>query len=259
MEKPRQQMEVHTPRRRRYRFNPKKLGMTLISLGCLAILIALIVQFMGSEKTSAYNGLASLPTESTQTVDLGGLKDKCIVIDAGHGGADPGAIGPSGVQEDDLNLKVATFLQDALENQGAEVIMTRSDENAIAATKDADMEERRRIIEVSGSDIVISVHMNNFTEDPSVSGPLVLYMTGSVQGEKLADRIIGSIDNVISTDGKTRAEGDLFILKSGNQPCVLVECGYLSNASEEGSLQREEYQKKIADAICEGAAAFFGG
>ena len=258
MEKPRQQIEVNTPRRRKYRFNPKKLGVTLISLGCLAALIALVIQFMGTERSSA-PGSTSPSTENSQTIDLGGLKDKCIVIDAGHGGADPGAIGPSGVQEDDINLKVAQFLQDNLESQGAEVIMTRSDDDAIAGTKDEDMAERRRIIEESGSDIVISIHMNNFTEDPSVSGPLVLYMTGSVQGEKLADSIISSIDNVISTDGKTRAESTLFILKSGNQPCVLVECGYLSNATEEASLQREDYQKKIADAICEGAAAFFGG
>lgn len=257
MEKPRQQMEVHTQRRRRYRFNPKKLSITLISLGCFAVLIALIVQLVGSEKTSAYSGLAP-SSENSQLAELDGLKEKCIVIDAGHGGADPGTIGPSGVQEDDLNLKVAQFLQDALESQGAKVIMTRSDENAIADTKDEDMAERRRIIESSGSDIVISIHMN-FFDDPSISGPLVLYMTGSAQGEKLADSIIGSIDNVISTDGKTRAESDLYILKSGNQPCVLVECGYLSNASEEASLSREDYQKKIADAICEGAAAFFGG
>lgn len=256
MKKPQQQLEVQTPRRRRYRFNPKKLGVTLISLGCLAVLIALVVQFLGTERTSAGPIIPS--PENTQAAGLGGLKEKCIVIDAGHGGADPGTIGPSGVQEDDLNLKVATFLQDALENQGAEVIMTRSDENAIADTKKEDMAERRRIIEDSGSDIVISIHMNHF-DDPSVSGPLVLYMTGSVQGEKLAGSIIGSIDNVISTDGKTRAEGNLLILKSGNQPCVLVECGYLSNASEEASLQREDYQKKIADAICEGAAAFLGG
>lgn len=258
MEKPRQQIEVNTPRRRKYRFNPKKLGVTLISLGCLAALIALVIQFMGTERSSAPGSISPSP-ENSQTIDLGGLKDKCIVIDAGHGGADPGAIGPSGVQEDDINLKVAQFLKDNLESQGAEVIMTRSDDDAIAGTKDEDMAERRRIIEESGSDIVISIHMNNFTEDPSVSGPLVLYMTGSVQGEKLADSIISSIDNVISTDGKTRAESTLFILKSGNQPCVLVECGYLSNATEEASLQREDYQKKIADAICEGAAAFFGG
>lgn len=256
MEKPRQQIEVNTPRRRKYRFNPKKLGVTLISLGCLAALIALVIQFMGTERSSAPGSISPSP-ENSQTIDLGGLKDKCIVIDAGHGGADPGAIGPSGVQEDDINLKVAQFLQDNLESQGAEVIMTRSDDDAIAGTKDEDMAERRRIIEESGSDIVISIHMNSHT-DPSIYGPLVLFMPGSGQGQTLAENIIECINETLNANGSARSES-LFILKSGNQPCVLVECGYISNATEEASLQREDYQKKIADAICEGAAAFFGG
>jgi len=252
MEKPRHEMEVHTPHRRRYRFNPKKLGVTLISLGCLAVLIALIIQLMGSETTSAYQGAA---LENTQTADLSGLKDKCIVIDAGHGGFDPGAIGASGVREDELNLKVAKFLQNALEAQGAEVIMTRSEDDAIAETKDEDMAERRRIIEESDSDIVISIHMNSHT-DPSISGPLVLFMPGSKQGKALADSMIDCINDGLNASGNSRGES-LYILKSGNQPCVLVECGYISNAMEEASLAREDYQKKIADAICEGAAVFF--
>jgi N-acetylmuramoyl-L-alanine amidase len=221
-------------------------------LGCLAILIALIVQLMGSEKTSAHE---ALETQSAQTVDLAVLKDKSIVIDAGHGGFDPGAMGASGVREDELNLNVAKLLQGALKAQGAEVIMTRSNDDAIAQTKDEDMAERRRIIEESGSDIVISIHMNSHT-DPSVSGPLVLFMPGSEQGQALAEGIIGCLNEHLNASGNSRGES-LYILKSGNQPCVLVECGYLSNATEEASLAREDYQQKIADAICEGVAAFF--
>jgi len=254
MEKPSHSMEVHTPRRRRYRFNPKKLGITLISLGCLAVLIALIVQIMGSERSSAQSDV--LP-DSTKTADLGALENKCIVIDAGHGGADPGAIGPSGVQEDDLNLKVSNFLKDALEQQGAKVVMTREDDDAIGDTKDEDMAERRCIIEESDSDIVISIHMNSHT-DPSVSGPLVLFMQGSQQGKALAESMMDCLNETLNAGGSARGES-LYILKSGNQPCVLVECGYLSNATEEASLGRADYQKKIADAICEGAAVYFGG
>jgi N-acetylmuramoyl-L-alanine amidase len=133
--------------------------------------------------------------------------------------------------------------------------MTRSDDDAIAETKDEDMAERRRIIEESGSDIVISIHMNSHT-DPSISGPLVLFMPGSEQGKALAESIIGCINENLNANGGARSES-LYILKSGNQPCVLVECGYMSNALEETSLAREDYQKKIADAISEGAAAFF--
>ncbi len=253
MDKPRHQMEVSGPPRRKYRFNAKKLGITLISIGCIAVLIALIVQHFGSQPVSVYAG----KPQKTASTDFNVLNEKCVVIDAGHGGFDPGAIGASGNQEDELNLKVAKLLQKALENEGVQVIMTRSTDDAIAETKDEDMAERRRIIEQSGSDIVISIHMNSHT-DSSISGPLVLFMPGSDKGKRLAENIMDCINNALNADGTARAE-DLYVLKSGNQPCVLVECGYISNAMEEANLAREEYQKKIADAILTGTAEFFGG
>jgi N-acetylmuramoyl-L-alanine amidase len=245
-------MEVSAPNRRRYRFNAKKLGITLVAFGCIAVLIALSVQHFGTQPSSAYAGSAP---QSTPTADLGVLTDKCIVIDAGHGGFDPGAIGASGVREDELNLKVAKLLEKALEDQGADVIMTRSADDAIAETKDEDMAERRRIIEQSESDIVISIHMNSHT-DSSISGPLVLFMPGSDNGKRLAEDMMDCINEALNADGSARGE-DLYVLKSGNQPCVLVECGYISNAMEEASLSREDYQKKIAEAILQGTAAFF--
>ncbi len=254
MDKPRHQLEVNNPRRRKYRFNAKKLAITLISVGCIAVLVVLCVQHFGSQPASAYTGTAPPASDST---DVDVLKNKSIVIDAGHGGFDPGAIGASGIREDELNLKVAKQLQQELEDKGATVIMTRSTDDAIAKTKDDDMAERRRIIEESDSDIVISIHMNSHT-DSKISGPLVLFMPGSDNGKRLAENIMDSINKELNADGKARSD-DLYILKSGNQPCVLVECGYISNAMEEASLNREDYQKKIADAILKGAAEFFGG
>ena len=254
MDKPRHQMEVSGSRRRKYRFNAKKLGITLISIGCIAVLIALIIQHFGTQPASAYDGAAP---QKTQTADLNVLDGKSIVIDPGHGGFDPGAIGATGIREEELNLKVAKLLQQGLEDQGAQVIMTRSTDDAIAETKNEDMAERRRIIEESGSDIVISIHMNSHT-DTTISGPLVLFMPGSDKGQQLAEDIMGCINDTLNAEGKARGE-DLYVLKSGNQPCVLVECGYISNAIEEANLARPEYQQKIADAILKGAADFFKG
>ncbi len=246
-------MEIDPPRRRRYRLNVKKLGLTLVTIGCVAALVVLLVQYALTEETQAQpeNALAG-----PQGMDLSAnaLEGKCIVIDAGHGGFDPGTMGATGVREDELNLKVAQHLKNELEGLGAQIIMTRSDENAIAETKDEDMAERRRIIEESGSDIVISIHMNSHT-DPSTQGPLVLFMPGSTQGKELADEIMKSLNDTLGTDGNARSDS-LYILKSGNQPCVLVECGYLSNATEEASLMRDDYQSKLAAAICKGAAMF---
>ncbi len=182
-------------------------------------------------------------------------------MDAGHGGFDPGAESENGIREDELNLKVAFFLKSELESLGAKVILTRSDEGALAQTKEADMAKRREIIEQSGSDIVVSVHMNSFTDDPSVSGPLVLYMTGSEKGKTLASAIIESMNERLETekDGKARSEGNLYILKSGYQPCVIVECGYMSNTQEERKLTSEEYQQSVAKAIGRGIEAYFNG
>jgi len=245
-------MEVEAPRRRRYRFNAKKLGVTLISFGCMAALIGLAVSHFASWPASAYAGKTASPQNGADV-----LSGRCIVIDAGHGGFDPGAIGASGLREDELNLKVAKLLKAAFEERDAEVIMTRSTDDAIADTKDEDMAERRRIIEQSGSDIVISIHMNSHT-DPSVSGPLVLFMPGSENGKRLAEDIMDSLNDALNADGRARSNS-LYILMSGSQPCVLVECGYISNALEEANLAREEYRKIIAGAICEGTERYFGG
>jgi N-acetylmuramoyl-L-alanine amidase len=209
--------------------------------------------------TATQTANVATPVKTTQVSDSpsgDGLQGRLVVVDAGHGGFDPGTTGVSGVREDEVNLAVAKCVKAELEGRGAEVIMTRKDDDAIGDTKSADMAERKRIIEESGSDIVISIHMNSFKDDPKVSGPLVLYMTGSQRGQQLAQAVIDSMNTALGTDGSIRGEDDLIILKSGNQPCVLVECGYLSNKEEESKLQQPDYQKKIAQAICDGAADF---
>ena len=144
-----------------------------------------------------------------------------------------------------------------LESNGAKVIMTRTNENAIAETKDADMAKRRQIITDSGSDIVVSIHMNAFS-DSSVSGPLVIFMQGSVKGEKLATSIQQSLLDELAPEQQNSARsGDLYILRSGWQPCVIVECGYLSNEKEEQLLVQDDYQRKLAEAICGGINYYF--
>ena len=270
--------------RRRYRLNGKKLAATLVMLAFITAVAVVAVMALrhASDVEVASAGGDILPTQSDQlsvvtataapetptatakasptpgTAQTGTLSGRVIVVDAGHGGFDPGAIGVSGAHEDDINLAVAKCLKTALEDAGAQVIMTREDENALAPDKDADMAERRNVIVQSGSDIVISVHMNNYKDDPSVSGPLVLFMPGSEKGKALAEAVQGDLNEALDTDGAARSE-NLYVLKSGNQPCVLVECGYLSNEDEERRLQEPEYQQKVAKAICDGAAAFFSG
>ena len=268
------QQDNRGPKRRRYRINKKKLLSTLLSLITIGVIIAVAIfalsqsgviavgaQVSEPGSTGTPQGNVSAPTDEGTALPVTATKlpgDIVVLIDPGHGGFDPGAIGDSGTHEDDLNLAVAEYLKAEFEARGMRVIMTREDEDALAEDKDSDMAERRRIIEECGSDIVISIHMNNFTDDPDVSGPLVLFMPGSEQGQALAEMIQSSLNAALDTDGSARSE-DLYILRSGNQPCVLVECGYLSNEQEEYNLQQSDYQQRIAQAICAGVAEYFEG
>ncbi len=184
-------------------------------------------------------------------------RDAVIVIDAGHGGFDGGAVSPNGVKEDGLNLAVAKQLKMMCENQGYTVMMTREDENALGKTKNEDMKKRKQIIESAGADIVISIHMNKFS-DTTCYGPVVFFHKESTEGEVLAKLMQEQLVEIIKPE-KPRVEKPetYFILRSGSCPCVLVECGFLSNANDEKLLQTEEYQKKCAMAIFKGMQLYF--
>ena len=180
-----------------------------------------------------------------------------VVIDAGHGGFDGGAVGRyTDVREDVLNLTVCQKLASLFEKNGYTVIMTREDENALGDTKDADMARRREIIENANADVVISVHMNKF-RDGSVSGPMAFYYADSEDGKELA-RLIQEQLNEKLTPPKPREfkPERYFMLRAGECPCVLIECGFLSNEREEQLLQTDVYQNKCASAIYCGTAAY---
>ena len=181
-----------------------------------------------------------------------------IVIDAGHGGFDGGATGKSGIHEDGLNLAVAKKLQTLFEKNGYTVTMTRETGEAIGDTKKKDMCPRRKIIAEAKADIVISIHMNKFS-DASVCGPQVFYHEDSAEGEKLA-KLIQQELNMALDPPKDRIEHpeDYFILCSGDSPAVIVECGFLSNEREEALLQDETYQMECAKAIYLGTDAYLG-
>lgn len=187
------------------------------------------------------------------------VNGRVIVIDPGHGAFDSGAIGTrTKVKEKDINLQVALKLRDMFESAGAKVIMTRDSDDAIAYNKDSDMYIRRIMIRDSNADIVISIHMNRFAGSSSVAGPQVYFCRGSVNGEKAAKYVQTQLNSRLSPSKKRKqTTGDYYILKSGKSPCILVECGFLSNAREERLLQQSSYQTKIANAIYIGIEQYF--
>jgi len=232
-----------------------KVYLSIALLCFIAAACVMGIHFAMQAQVSA--GEKNIFSESGSSAAPDALSGRLVVVDAGHGGFDPGASGADGTREDELNLKVAACLKTALESYGAQVIMTRSDENALAGTKEEDMAERRRIITESQSNIVVSIHMNSYT-DETASGPLVLFMKGSSRGERLAKCIQRSMIKLLKPDRENSARSDdLYILRSGNQPCVIVECGYMSNKKELQRLKSADYQQQLADAICQGVIDYF--
>ena len=185
-----------------------------------------------------------------------------IVIDAGHGGKDGGAVGKNtGVTESELNLMYAKQLEKLCREFGIGVTMTREnmsglyDESA-PNKKKSEMEKRRRIINSSGADLMISIHMNSFPLSSS-QGAQVFYANGSESGYKLAKSVQSSICQSFSNARDYVTVGDYFVLNYSNIPAILVECGFLSNPTEEKNLQNTAYCEKFCYYIIAGIISYF--
>lgn len=184
-----------------------------------------------------------------------------IVIDAGHGGRDDGCSGVNGSKESEINLEIARTLKTYIESLGIKVVMTRSDGNGLYSAnatnyKQSDMEARMKIINDASPDMVISIHQNSFS-DSSQCGAQAFYQEDDEVSKGFADsvqsQLIGQLPNARIESNK----GDYYLLKESKLPAILVECGYLSNESEEALLNSEEYQNKVAYAIMCGVVKYF--
>lgn len=182
-------------------------------------------------------------------------RDLVVVIDAGHGGNDPGKIGVDGCKEKDVNLQIALCLKAQLQARGVKVILTR-DADACLATdgatnkKVSDMHNRVSLINASGADYMISIHQNSYPES-LINGPQVFFYSSSEQSKQLAAEIQKQMIRSLQPEKEREIKpGDeLYILKNSTCPAVIVECGFLSNPEECRNLQQKEYQQRIAAAI----------
>ncbi len=169
-----------------------------------------------------------------------------IVIDAGHGGKDGGAVGrTTEIEESALNLQYAICLKEICEQFGFRVVLTRKDMAGLYSPlaqnkKKSEMEKRKQIIEKSNPDIVVSLHMNSFPSSEA-RGAQVYYANGSQGGQTLAESVSTSLHNNVSNAKQTAKVGDFFVLNVSPCPSILVECGFLSNPEEEVLLQNKEY------------------
>lgn len=184
-----------------------------------------------------------------------------IVIDAGHGGRDDGSTGVSGVKESEVNLKIAKALEKQLKTLGIKVVMTRSDGNGLYdanATnfKASDMAKRIEIIEKAKADMVISIHCNSYVNSIEC-GAQVFYQEGDEISQSFAEATQSQLINILDNARSNANKGDYYILKESPCPAVLVECGFLSNPTEEKLLNTADYQAKVSYAIMCGVVKYF--
>lgn len=193
--------------------------------------------------------------------------NRTIVIDAGHGEPDGGAMGKSKVKESEINLAVAYIVKKELEESGYSVLMTRCDENAINQregdsvrnNKRADLKERVRLVNESGAAALVSIHMNYFGEEKS-NGPQVFYSKNTDGSEELAQNIRAAFLEEIGERGRREIKpvsDGIYLLKNAKITTVLVECGFLSNHEEEAMLITKEYQEKMGKCIANGIKSYF--
>lgn len=199
-------------------------------------------------------------TQRDQLLPAGGgnvtaTTGKCVVLDAGHGGADPGKIGINGVLEKDVNLKITLLVKEYLEAQDVQVVMTRETEaglyDADATNKKVqDMKRRIEIIEETSPDLTVSIHQNSYPEE-YVNGAQVFYYTGSAEGQRIAELLQRSLVDRLDPENhrQVKANDSYYLLKKTSSPIVIVECGFLSNSAEAAKLSEESYQEKVAWAI----------
>ena len=236
-----------------------ELFMSVALLFCAVFLAregAIFVKKQTEKDRTAYfeNHTEQSSTDSSDTVPMSNFS---IVIDAGHGGADPGKVGVNDILEKDVNLSIALLLSARLNANGISTVLTRTSDtdlaNGAANFKSADMQNRCRLITETNPIFTISIHQNSYPAE-NVTGAQVFYFTHSEEGKTLATTLQNSlIANVApSNTRQPKANDNYYLLKKTPTPTVIVECGFLSSPSESALLITPEYQEKLADAICLG-------
>ena len=185
-----------------------------------------------------------------------------IVIDAGHGGRDGGAVGrATEVTESYLNLQFALKLKSICEEYGFNVVLTRKDMNGLYSAfatnkKRSEMEKRMEIIEDANPDLVVSIHMNSFSTSEA-RGAQVFYAEIHPEYEKFAQKVQDALNAKIDNAKKTAKSSDFYVINTTSIPSILVECGFLSNPEEEALLVSEEYQKNFCYVLFYGILSYF--
>lgn len=190
------------------------------------------------------------------------ITQKTVIVDAGHGGDDGGAIGIDGTVEKDINLDIALKLEKILKFYGFNVIMTRTQDvmtcddglDSLRKRKISDIHNRFELMRKNPDAVFISVHQNKF-EDSSQHGTQVFYSGNDERSKALAEAIQTSVTLTLQqkNDRVVKKSGSgIYLLYHAKIPAVLVECGFISNSDEVKKLKDESYRMKLAILIADG-------
>ncbi len=237
--------------------------MPKIFYGIILAIIAVILVFVFTKPSlESPSSTEELLSEVT-TEDSPSITYPTIVLDAGHGGMDPGKVGINNVLEKDINLSIVLKLKELLEKEGFTIYLTRESDQLLAAPnsnsqKKDDMIARVQMIEEIQPFLTVSIHQNSFP-DSSVSGPQVFYYKDSVESATVAQVIQDVMNNQLepAKERATQANDNYYLLTRTPTPTVIVECGFLSNPTEADLLTQEEYQNRVAHAIYSAIVSYY--
>jgi N-acetylmuramoyl-L-alanine amidase len=208
-----------------------------------------------------------LPSTKTWTYWTMPLSGKVIALDAGHGGVDSGARSKEGLFEKNINLGIALYLRDYLQQAGAVVIMTREEDKDLAdpntkgysRRKTEDLKQRVQYVIQNKSDLFISVHLNSIPAS-RYSGAQTFYSLSNADSAGLATLIQNELKrNLLNTDRVAKTIKTVYLLKTLKIPSALVEVGFLSNPEEARLMADRSYQQKLAASIYQGILRYYSG
>lgn len=215
-----------------------------------------------------FAAIFEIKSASEETMKYMPVTNKVIILDAGHGGIDPGKLSNDKlIQEKDVNLAITLKLRELLESSGAVVVLTREDDSSlyvedgnktIRQKYNENLKNRKKIIQESNADMFVSIHSNAFTES-KYYGAQTFYPKGKEDSCELSKTIQNELKRVVdnTNNREMKPTEDIYVLKDNEIPSVLIECGFLSNDKEAKLLNDEAYQEKIAWAIYVGIQKYF--
>ena len=186
------------------------------------------------------------------------LNGKVIVLDAGHGGVDPGTVYQK-IYEKDINLSIVSYLKEYLIDYGATVILTRESDSDLSNgvknhRKKADFDNRIKIINNSNADIYLSIHLNHLA-NTKYYGAQVFYNKNNME---LAVSIQHYLNKYINSNRKVKKiPSSTYMYNKINTNGLLIECGFLSNSDERKKLITTEYQKFFAKILSEAILNYY--